>query len=153
MTALVLSYEWLWEGAFRGHIVVVVLLFLAIPVSGHRRRGEKLREIGFRLDNFWSSARFVFSVAIPAALIIMLVGWLAGLFHRRPIGHLSPRLAFLPLWGIAQQYALLCFYYRRFEEVLPGERLPVLVTAGLFAFFHLPDPFLTVSTFAAGLLA
>ena len=58
MTLLVLSYEWLWDGAFRGNGVLVLFLFLAIVVTGHRRRGETLREIGFRLDNFWSSARF-----------------------------------------------------------------------------------------------
>jgi hypothetical protein len=153
MTALVLSYEWIWDGAFRGHGVLVLFLFLAIAVSGHLRRGETARELGFRLDNFWSSARFVFSFAVPAALVIILIGWLTGLMHPRPIGHLIPRLAFLPLWGIGQQYALLGFYYRRFDEVLPGGPLPILVTAGLFSFFHLPNPFLTVATFVAGVLA
>jgi membrane protease YdiL (CAAX protease family) len=59
----------------------------------------------------------------------------------------------LPLFSIAQQYALLGFYYRRFDDVLPGVPLPILVTAGLFAFFHLPNPFLTVATFVAGILA
>ena len=153
MTALVLSYEWLWDGAFRGNGVLVLFLFLAIVVTGHRRRGETLREIGFRLDNFWSSARFVFSFAVPAALVIILVGWLTGLFHPRPIGHLIPRLAILPLFSIAQQYALLGFYFRRFDDVLSGGTLPILVTSGLFAFFHLPNPFLTVATFVAGILA
>lgn len=153
MTLLVLSYAWLWDGAFRGHGVLVLFLFLAIVVTGHRRRGETLREIGFRLDNFWSSARFVFSFAVPAALVIILIGWLTGLLHPRPIGHLIPRLAILPLFSIAQQYALLGFYYRRFDDVLPGVPLPILITAGLFAFFHLPNPFLTVATFVAGILA
>lgn len=153
MTLLVLSYEWLWDGAFRGHGLLVLALFLAIVVTGHRRRGETLREIGFRLDNFWSSAKIVFSWAIPAALVIILVGWLTGLLHPRPIGHIVPRLVILPLFSIGQEYALLGFYYRRFDDVLTGIPLPILVTAGLFAFFHLPNPFLTVATFVAGFLA
>jgi hypothetical protein len=154
MTALVLSYMWIWEGAFRGHIVVALFLLFAVVVSGHLRRGETARDLGFRLDNFLSSAKFVFSIVIPAALVIILVGWLTGLFHARPIiGHLVPRLVLLPLMGIAQQYALLGFYYRRFDGVLPGGPLPILATAGLFSFFHLPNPFLMVATFVAGVMA
>jgi membrane protease YdiL (CAAX protease family) len=46
-----------------------------------------------------------------------------------------------------------CVFYRRFRELLPGDRLPVIAAGVLFGLFHLPNPFLTVVTATLGTLA
>ena len=51
MAILILSFTWLWNGAFRGDFLVCVAIYLAIGIRSHRRCGESAREIGFRLDN------------------------------------------------------------------------------------------------------
>jgi membrane protease YdiL (CAAX protease family) len=45
----------------------------------------------------------------------------------------------MPLFGIAQQYGLLGFYLRRFEEAIPGEWAPVLAAAVVFSGLHAPN--------------
>ena len=57
MSALLLSYIWLWKDTFPGDFVVCVALYLAIGISSHIRRGETARDIGFRLDNLGRAAR------------------------------------------------------------------------------------------------
>ena len=38
----------------------------------------------------------------------------------------------MPLFGVAQEYGLLGFFYRRFQEALPGRWLPILASASVF---------------------
>jgi membrane protease YdiL (CAAX protease family) len=56
-------------------------------------------------------------------------------------------------WATAQQYGLLCFFYRRFLDVFGG---PVAATAGAsvaFATMHAPNGFLVAVTLVAGVIA
>jgi membrane protease YdiL (CAAX protease family) len=56
-------------------------------------------------------------------------------------------------WGTLQQYGLLAFFYLRLYELLRDERLATFAAAASFAMFHLPNPFLILVTWAAGMLS
>lgn len=140
VTALLVSYIWVWQGAFEGDFLVCLGLFLAITVTAHRRRGETARDLGFRLDNFAAAARLVFTYVLPVALLIVIVGLVFDLHREPPIERLWTRIALMPLFGIAQEYALLGFYFRRFREALPGDFAPVVAAAVVFAGLHAPNP-------------
>lgn len=139
VTGLVLSYIWIWQRSFEGDFLVCLALFLAITLTGHRRRGETARDLGFRLDNLTSSARIVFSYVLPLVVLIIAVGLLLGLHREPPIERLWTRVALMPLFGLAQQYGLLGFYYRRFREALPGEWAPIVASAVVFSALHAPN--------------
>ncbi len=152
-SGLLLSYIWLWQGAFPGHSVVIVLAYFGLGVAMHLRRRETARDLGFRLDNLRPALRSAFLWVGPILAGVLLIGAIAGSWHFEPWIRWIPALAWNVVWGTAQQYGLLCVFYRRFREVLPGEALPIVGCALVFSLFHLPNPFLAPVTFAAGALS
>ena len=87
----------------------------------------------------------------PLIVVIVLVGMALGSFRVLARDEFLARLVILPLFGVAQQYLLLGFYLRRYQEALPGDSLPVMATALTFSLLHLPNGFLVVATFLVGL--
>ena len=151
VTGLLLSYIWVWQGAFDGDFLVCLVLFLGITVTGHRRRRESARDLGFRLDNLGPSARLVFSYVLPLLVVMVGSGLALDLHRELPIERLWARVALMPLFGIAQQYGLVGFYYRRFQEARPGTWRPSLASTLIFASLHAPNIPVMVMTFVLGL--
>jgi membrane protease YdiL (CAAX protease family) len=153
MTVLILSYIWLWKNAFPGDFAVCLALYLAIGIGSHMRRGETVREIGFRLDN--ARPALVQALLYVGPLIVATVGM--GLaMGTIDLQRVSTSWISLPrtfCWGTLQQYGLLAFYYRRLGEILSDGRAIIFAAASLFALFHLPNPFLTPVTLFAGALS
>jgi membrane protease YdiL (CAAX protease family) len=134
---------------------VPVALVLAFMLASHVLRGESARELGWRLDNFWTAARLLLLLFGPPAALLLLLGWLTGsLGLLRWNGGQSvlglPALGVL--WGLLQQYALQGFINRRAQMVWGRGWKSVLVVALVFGALHLPNPWLTLATFAGGLL-
>ena len=127
---------------------------VAFMLLSHLARGETAREVGWRLDNFWSAARLLLPVMLGVSAVLVSVGWYAGtLDFARWEGGQSilgvPALSIL--WGPLQQYALQGFINRRAQVVLGRGVSSVLLVGLLFGLFHLPNPWLSLATFAAGL--
>lgn len=127
---------------------------VAFMLLSHRARGETAREIGWRLDNFRSAARLLLPAMLGVSAVLVSIGWYAGtLDFRRWEGGQSilgvPALSLF--WGPLQQYALQGFINRRAQVLFGRGGMSVLLVGLLFAVFHLPNPWLTWATFAAGL--
>lgn len=157
MTVLLLSYIWGWQGAFRWHFLVVAALYFGLGLWSHARWGESARELGVRLDNWRPALRNALVVAAPIIVVALAAGAAMGGWHfplppyrwNRALGAIAWGL----FWGTAQQYGLLCFFYRRLLVVLGDEKRATIAAAALFALFHLPNPFLTTVTLLAGILS
>ena len=132
-------------------VVTAVLLMLA----SHRARGESARAVGWRLDNFWAAARLLLPPMLVVTSALVGVGFHAGTldFGRWEGGQSILGVPALSLvWGPLQQYALQGFINRRAQIVFGRGPASVLLVALLFGLFHLPNPWLSLATFGAGLL-
>lgn len=153
MTALILSYEWLWNGAFAGHVPVLLALYLGIGVSSHIRRGETLANIGFRFHDVVPALRQALLFVGPLVLVVTAIGLALGTLRPPQWDARWTDVARWTAWVLLQEYGLLSFYYRRQGEILSGKWPPILAAAACFALFHLPNPFLTPVSFFAGVLS
>lgn len=153
MTILVLTHIWLWRRAFPGAFALCALGYFGIGFIGHRLRGESLRHIGFRVDNWLPAMRnasYVVAIAVVGALAAghMLDSWHFPSWK-------AAALTFLvtTIWATAQQYGLLCVFYRRFHDLLGNVGAAAVGAALFFAIFHVPNSFLMIVTLVAGVAA
>ena len=135
-------------------IAVPVVLAILMIVISHFVRGESLRDLGFRLDNF---LRALYYLTIPVFLVAglcLLIAWKTA----SPIDFLRwhpNRSIFVQFgigfgWALAQQYVLQSFFNRRAVRVFGEGWMSVLLVAAVFSLLHLPNPWVTVITFVAG---
>ncbi len=134
-------------------------LLAAIPLAAafgyiwlsHRLRGETLRDLGFRMDNFLPALSLLAVPTIVAVACFLMIGWSAGGWR---LGLLwsRPRYLLLPFWALTQQYITQGFINRRAQTVLGKGWKSVLVTASIFALLHMPNLNLVWLTFAGGIV-
>ena len=153
----ILIAEWILSAVIgRSKLVVAIPICLAfvLIIGSHRLRGETLRELGFRFDNFLRAGRLLVLPMLITAVLCLLVGWWFGgevnflRWHSgRPI---AAQLALGFGWGLVQQYVLQGFINRRAQIIWGQSWLSVLLVAIVFGGLHLPNPWLSFVTFAGG---
>jgi hypothetical protein len=153
LAATLLSYIWFWQGAFPGASLLILALYFGIGIQGHVRRRESVREIGLRFDNFPRAMLSVALVVAPAVAVTLAVGYAMGGWRFRGWEHPILQVLWLLGWATAQQYGLLCVFYRRLREIFDAPWAPTAGAAAIFATMHAPNGFLVAVTLAAGTVA
>lgn len=148
--ALALVYVWVIQPTHNDRLRIPFLtIVVLIPFASAFAHKDRLRDLGLRLDNFWSSAREVGIATLVGAIVVVAVGMAAGAGPAFRRGILSSFLLY-PLWGFAQQYAIQSFSFRRTLEGVGRPDLAAAITASLFAIVHWPNWPLALLTLVGG---
>jgi membrane protease YdiL (CAAX protease family) len=136
---------------------IPILLAFALMFYSQRVRGETFRDVGWRLDNFVEAARLLALPMVLTSAVLLIVGWLSTGLNNGLLARTGGRsLMWLPawgiLWGLLQQYVLQGFINRRAQIALGSGWRSILLVAAVFAVLHFPNPWLSVATFAGGVV-
>jgi hypothetical protein len=125
----------------------LTFMTIVLLVACYVRDKATARELGFRLDNFFSVLK---RLRLPLGAFILMavaIGQAAGTL--RFGARFYSMLITVPLWALLQQYMLLAFANSRLR-VLTGEGRSAAATAALFALLHFPNPILMIVCAAGG---
>ena len=129
-------------------ILVVILLLVGLCVASNVWHGDSRERVGLGGAQFWPALKLGLLVTLPVMIPLFVMG-----SHKRLYWpwDLAWAMAGYPVWGFAQEYALLGFVNNRVEDALPKH--PALIpwiNGFLFSMCHLPNPILMLFTFVAG---
>ena len=153
MFVALLSYIWAWQRTFAGASLLIIALYCGLGLMSHLRRHETAWYLGLRADNLARALRNALFIAVPAVVVALGIGLALGTWHFPSWLRILKEAPWMVAWATAQQYGLLCFFYRRFLEIFADPAAATASAAVMFATFHIPNVFLIAVTLAAGVAA
>jgi membrane protease YdiL (CAAX protease family) len=129
-------------------MAIPVTLAFALMLFSHLERGETLRDLGLRSDNFLAACRLLLLPTVLVIAVITIFGWSTS--HGSFGAPWRWRFALLPLWALFQQYVLNGFINRRAQIALGAGAKSIALVAIAFSILHLPSPLLALLTLVAG---
>ena len=143
----ILLYIWRWEFTYPR---VWMLLLGAVLLSQVLRR-ESPRDLGLTWHGLRGSARIVLPLALALYVPALLYGFAArNLVLMTPSKRTLLTLVGYALWCAFQQYVTQSYFHVRLMRILDNRHLRSLAVGLLFGGTHLPNPILTIATFAGG---
>lgn len=147
---LVLLYIWIIQPTHDDRLrIPVMVAIVLLPFVSAYLHGDGLRDLGLRIDNIGASAREVGLATLAGAVAIVAIGLLAGHAPESRSGIVGAVFLY-PFWGLAQQYAMQSFTYRRFHEATGLAPAAAALTAVLFGAAHYPNLALASVTLVGG---
>ena len=151
--------EWIFAAAAgRSKLIVAIPITLAfvLVIGSHFLRGESVRDLGLRFDNFGRALKLLAMPMLSVAALCLALGLLFGtrpdLFRWHPERTIAAQLALGFAWGFVQQYVLQSFVNRRAQIIWQKGPRSVILTALVFSLLHFPNPWLMVVTFIGGVV-
>jgi membrane protease YdiL (CAAX protease family) len=135
-------------------IAIPIVIILVVVILSHIKRKETPKAVGWNLIDFLETLKLLVIPTLIFCVILVLVGWFAGSLRFQEIWHISFLEKCLKVFigAMLQQHLIQAFFDRRAEMVWEKGTISIFVVALIFSLLHLPNFWLVIFTFVAGIV-
>jgi len=153
--AAMLTYIWVvipWMGVSPLVNSLFIVGIVSLAAFSLWRKGVPWNKVGLSSRNLSQGTAIYIGAGVSFAGLVLL-------YYRNSLGLMTEgwpdprRVPMYLTWAFLQEFCFLSFLLNRFRQILRRDAAAAVTAAAIFAFFHLPNPFLTLYTLGGGLIA